>query len=246
MTIAILCPSRGRAKQCNRMIQSVYSTTETPVNIYISASETEFLTYKETIDMRKSSKVKIILMCLPDIMPTAFKWNKLAEYAQKDGCTLFALSADDTVFSTPLWDKALVDHYNALDIKIHAYHLRDSRNEEGTPHPIVTKEYIEAMGYFLPPLFLHWHVDTWTIAMAKHAGCFTHIKDYMLLHDKPSDRGDPDETHNRIRVGGWHDRDMWTHQKCGHLLEVEKKRLWDAVVREMTIEQRNKAKVVTI
>jgi hypothetical protein len=138
---------------------------------------------------------------------------------------LFMLGADDMIFETEGWDKALIDHYNALENKIHVFSLQDSRDIDGTPHIICTREYIEAMGYFLPPLFLHWYVDSWTAEIAKANGCFTHLRDYKLTHDKPSDQGKPDETHSRIRQFGWHERDKWVNDHCQHFLRHEKDRL---------------------
>lgn len=229
MSIALLCPTRARPEQCKRMVQSVYNTTSENIGIYIAVSAEEFDLYKNTLSLPENNRLGIVLVTMPDGMPTGYKWNRLAELAiqspPKTGANIFMLCADDVVFSTPLWDKALLDHYNALDNKIHAYHLRDSRNPDGTPHPIVTREWIEAMGYFLPPLFVHWFVDTWTIEIAKANNCFTHLKNYLLLHDKPSDRGQSDETHNKIRNMGWHDRDKWVNDHCQHFLELEKKRL---------------------
>lgn len=233
MTIALLCPTRARPDQLKRMITSALATATERVDIYVGISEEDRALYALN-GCRPYS--------FPDGMPTAHKWNMLAYYAGMQGASLFMLCADDVVFSTPCWDKALLDHYNALENKIHVYHLRDSRNENGTPHPIVTREYIEAMGYFLPPLFLHWFVDTWTVEIAKANNCFTHLKDYQLLHDKPSDRGQADETHNKIRHMGWHDRDKWVHEHCGHFLEFEKKRLGKAIAQSMSMEERRNAK----
>lgn len=165
-----------------------------------------------------------------DMMPTVQKWNDLAEFAKEySNLKLFMLGSDDMYFETPGWDKALLDHYNALENKIHVYALRDSRDASGTPHPIVTREYIDAMGYFMPPIFLHWFIDTWTVEIAKANGVFTHMKDYLLVHDKPSDKGQGDETHNRIRQWGWHDRDKWVNEKCAHFLVQEKYRLSMAI-----------------
>lgn len=165
---------------------------------------------------------------LPD-WPTSMKWNHLAENIIKapfDATTrLFMLAADDIIFATPLWDKALLDHYRSLENKIHVYALQDSRDPDGTPHPIVTREYIDAMGYFLPPIFLHWYVDSWTVEIAKANSCFTHFKDYLLIHDKPSDRGEGDETHKSIRRAGWRERDKWVAEKCITWLAHEKSRL---------------------
>lgn len=161
-----------------------------------------------------------------DGQPTVFRWNSLAKRAVEDAENkLFMLAADDIIFSTPCWDEALLKHYNSLENKIHVYALQDSRDPEGTPHPVVTREWIEAMGYAFPPIFMHWFVDTWTVAIAKANNCFTHLKDYLLVHDKPSDRGHPDETHTRIRSLGWNERDKYVNDTCQHFLECEKQRL---------------------
>lgn len=138
---------------------------------------------------------------------------------------LYIVGSDDTIFATPHWDKALIDAYEALENKVHVFSMLDSRDAKGTPHPIVTREYIDAMGYFLPPIFLHWFVDSWTVDIAKSNNCFMRLDDYLLVHDKPSDRGESDETHMRIRNLGWHERDTYVNQSCRHFLELEKKRL---------------------
>lgn len=214
MTIALLIPTRDRPTQCKRMLDSIINTTEKEIaNIYLGTNGDGNYTHFK----------------FPFNYPTVAMWNKLAEIAMENPDNkLFMLGADDTVFTTPCWDKALLDHYNALENKIHVYALRDSRDPDGTPHPIVTREYIEAMGYFLPPIFLHWFVDSWTVEIAKANGCFTHMRNYQLVHDKPSDKGNPDDTHNRIRQMGWHDRDCWVNERCQHFLELEKKRLKNA------------------
>lgn len=161
---------------------------------------------------------------------TVYRWNNLAqEVMKRPAANLFMLAADDVIFSTPGWDEALLDHYKKLENKIHVYALRDSRSADGTPHPIVTREWINALGYFLPPLFFHWFVDSWTVEIARDNGCFTHLTDYELIHDKCNDRGQADETHNRIRKMGWHYRDQAVNASCKHFLALEKQRLAKAI-----------------
>lgn len=225
MSIAILCPSKGRPQQFKRMIESADRMAEVKPNIYAAISKEEGDSYNEAIELLG----KVFLM--PDGLPTVHKWNVLAEEAMKNPANkLFMLAADDVIFSTPLWDRALLEAYNKLGNKIHVFSLLDSRDPEGTPHPIVTREYIEAMGYFVPPIFLHWFVDSWTVQMARSAGVFTHLKEYLLIHDKPSDRGKPDSTHTGIRSMGWHDRDKWVAQNMDALLGRECYRLLTHVV----------------
>lgn len=207
MTIAILCPTRGREAQFDRMRKSMKATCSESVIVYSGTNGND--NYARAI--------------FPIDCPTSYMWNKLAEEAMKDkDITHFMLGADDMIFSTPLWDEAIMKLY---DHKPHVYHLQDSRDKDGTPHPIVTREYIEAMGYFLPPIFMHWYVDSWTVEIAKYNKCFTHLRDYLLVHDKPSDKGQADETHNRIRRNGWKERDDYVNKTCQHFLALEKSRL---------------------
>lgn len=218
MTIAILCPTRGREKLFDRMCDSAFKTSRN-TKIYFYQAVDDFPTYK--CPTQKDSIVK----CVGSPWPTVQSWNYLSSFAMTEGHNLFMLAADDIIFSTPGWDEALLDHYNNLENKIHVYHLQDSRDVNGTPHPIVTREYIDAMGYFLPPIFMHWYGDTWTVEIAKHNSCFTHLRDYELIHDKPSDKGISDETHSRIRKMGWRERDKYVNDTCQHFLELEKNRL---------------------
>lgn len=231
MTIALLCPTRGRPEQFKRMVESAQKTATTDFVVWNAFSEGDLSDYRPSFIRPSGSFLGYAPMhCYGEYAPTVHKWNDMAVDAMKyggeeDRIKLFMLAADDIIFETPGWDKALLDHYNALENKIHVYHLRDSRSDNGTPHPIVTRDYIDAMGYFLPPIFLHWFVDTWTVDTARYNNCFTHLKDFVLRHDKPSDKGQPDETHLGIRRMGWHERDTYVNATCQHFLESEKVRL---------------------
>lgn len=236
--IELICPSKGRPEKLKRMWESAMQTADKPWQITMSlgVSEEECSEYSEfTHDFEiEIHKVKN--------WTTAYSWNYLAQNALNGSAKLFMLASDDMIFSTPLWDKALIEHYEKLDNKIHVYALQDSRDKLGTPHPIVTCEYIEAMGYFLPPIFLHWYVDSWTVEIAKRNNVFTHLTDYMLIHDKPSDAGKPDKTHTGIREMGWFERDKFVNDTCQHLLEHEKYRLMEAISHSINAQQHPIAK----
>lgn len=225
MTIALLCPSRGRPEQLKRMIESVRRTAVNNILVFNALSKEDIANYGRA-GIPSLEDYYWGMLETPENLPTAQKWNLLAQGALNNANNkLFMLASDDMIFDTQGWDEALINHYNSLENKIHVYALQDSRDENGTPHPIVTREWIEAMGYAFPPIFLHWYLDTWTVEIAKANNCFTHFKDYKLIHDKPSDRGQADETHSRIREWGWNARDMYVNETCKHFLELEKKRL---------------------
>lgn len=231
MSIAILCPTRGRPEQCQRMIESAFKMSAGKVQLYIAVSGNEFEVYKSALFVPDQNRVGVCMVEMPDGMPTAHKWNRLAELAARQPAGLFMLGSDDMYFDTPGWDKALIDHYNSLENKIHCYALQDSRDIDGTPHVIVTREWIDALGYFVPPIFLHWKIDTWTVEIARSSGVFTHLREFKLIHDKPSDKGNGDETFRRIRSFGWRERDDYVAKTCDHFLEVEKERLAKCLIR---------------
>lgn len=227
--IALLCPTRGRPDSAMRMEDSALATARNAENI-----RTRYAIHESERALYTSGAENLWknVSFYNGEPTTVFLWNSLAMTMMKrTEIRLFMLAGDDMIFTTPGWDAALLEHHAALENKIHVYALRDSRDENGTPHPIVTREYFEAMGYFMPPIFLHWYIDTWTVEIATANGCFTHMRDYMLVHDKPSDKGQADETHNRIRRMGWHERDKYVNDTCQHFLEFEKQRLAEAITK---------------
>lgn len=221
--ITILCPTRGRPAQFQRMVNSARDTAHNPENVrvlfYVGNDEALLQSYRH--DMPNCTM--LIGHPWSAVMASNYLAMRCAEFFPDT--KLYMVGADDMVFATPHWDKALTDAYEALQDKTHVFSLRDSRDSYGTPHPILTHEFVTAMGYFLPPIFLHWFVDSWTVDIAKSNGCFTHLHDYLLIHDKPSDRGVKDETHSRIRTMGHHDRDTYVNSVCQHFLATEKERL---------------------
>lgn len=220
--IALLCPTRGRPEQCRRMIESAFATSTHHVSIHLGVQGDPYLGITEL--PRGSCCIKT--MQVPD-WPTVMTWNYLASFPDAQQADLVMLAADDMIFATPGWDRSLIEHYEVLKEKCHVYSLCDSRDSLGTPHPIVTREFMCAMGYFVPPIFLHWYVDTWLVAISKSNSVFTYSSEFLLIHEKPSDTGAGDETHNRIRHMGWHERDKFVNDTCQHFLEYEKKRLDD-------------------
>lgn len=220
-TISLICPTRGRPQQLRRMWDSARKTAADDSRIILRFG----IRHEEQAEYAKVQDGMSSMYVMHDF-PTVHCSNMIGERAMDDQITkLFFMVGDDAVFTTPHWDKALREHYEALENKIHVYSLLDSRDPNGTPHPIVTREYIKAIGFFMPPIFLHWYADSWTVDIAKSSNCFTHIKDYMLFHDKPSDRGQPDETHNRIRKMGWNDRDAYVAKSCVDWLAIQKSKL---------------------
>lgn len=221
MTFTLICPTRSRPDQMRRMWQSALATAHNPENLHLVLG----VDHDEQL-LHYASAPRGATVCVLRDHGIVYGVNSMVHsLMQNYQNALFMIAPDDVIFTTPHWDKAITDHYAALKNKAHVYCMRDSRDPDGTPHPIMTREYVDMMGYFFPPIFLHWYVDTWTADIAKSCGIFTHLLDYELMHDKPSDRGKLDDTHYRPRARGWHERDTFVNMTCQHFLEGEKERL---------------------
>lgn len=219
--ITILCATRNRPRQFTRMAASALATAHDRENIricfYTADADPAYEDY--------ACPDNAYRYVGPD-WPGVAALNHLWQSAPSSD--LYMIGSDDMVFTTPHWDKALLDHYASLVNKRHVYALLDSRDAKGTPHPIITREFASALGYIAPPIFLHWYVDTWLVEIATRNDCFTHLNDYLLIHDKPSDKGLADDTHNRIRRMGWHRRDAFVNQSCQRFLDLESARMGTA------------------
>ncbi len=215
--ITILCPTYDRPEICKRMVASAIATADNVPEIMLGIGGEGI---QELVMDRYMEAGMPVNVWFTHAGPhaSAHVLNMLADKANGD---LLMIVGDDTVFATPGWDTALINAYKALDDKRHVFSLRDSRDENGTPHPIVTRALMEALGYFAPPIFQHFYVDTWLVEIAKATNHFTHLMDYLLIHDKPSDRGQADHTHNRIRAMGYGERDATTYKLCQRYLQAD-------------------------
>lgn len=238
MSIAILVPTRGRPDKFRNMVQSVAKTTSTKITIYVLLQSEEDVASYDIKGLQIPSNgnldIKINAFHLFEVdAPTVHLWNRLAGIAYDDKevtNNIFMLGSDDIVFDTKGWDVGLIKRYDELANKIHVFSLKDYRQHSSnetlsTPHPIVTREYMKAMGYFIPPLFLHWHVDMWTVEIARANNVFTHVENFICVHDKVELIEDKDDTHERLRKRGWRERDAYVDKTSQHILEAEKKRL---------------------
>jgi hypothetical protein len=96
------------------------------------------------------------------------------------------LAGDDIQFQTPGWDLEVVKAFDMFDDKICMVVPWDGNGKGkgvehkdkttpvivgdepiGAPHFFVHKNWINTLGYFAPPFFWHWYVDSYTQAVSR-------------------------------------------------------------------------------
>jgi len=181
--ISICCPSRGRPGLAARMVESINRTVSKPSNVeimlYLNDDDEKLQEYKQNIDKKYYT--------IGPNQSTCLTWNQLANKASHD---ILFLAGDDIQFVTKDWDKNIIRAFDQHADKIcmvvpfdgngkgkgknllpnnEPYTLTEG-DVAGSPHFALHRNWIKALGYFVPPFFWHWYVDTYTQTVARKLG----------------------------------------------------------------------------
>jgi hypothetical protein len=207
--ISILCPSRGRPLLAHKMITSAKATAVTDVEfkLYLNDDDPELAKYKELIDEKYYTVG-------PD-RSTCYSWNRLAETAS--GNILF-LMGDDADFVTHAWDRAIIEAFSLYPDRIACvYPITGVVGKKKNPHFCVHKNWVDAVGYFVPPHFWHYYVDTWVGSVASRLGRYHCLHDVTVSIQKHVN----DETERRIGDNCKIERDKYIWEKTQRHLAAD-------------------------
>jgi len=207
--ISILCPSRGRPHLAKRMIESAISTASSPIEIilYLNEDDPALEQYKSSIDSK-------YYQIGPDRSP-CYSWNLLADQAKND---ILFLMGDDAEFVTKHWDLKIINAFNQYPDKIACvYPVNGAVSKKKNPHFCLHKNWVRTLGYFVPPQFWHWYVDTWTARIAQKLDRYCLLTD-VLVQIQVRVR---DETEVRTSNFCNRERDHWMWDKTQRHLETD-------------------------
>lgn len=162
--ISLLCPTRNRARELTRMVESVRETVSW-------GGAAEVVTYVSP-DGASSEAVATSLGCRVVVgsrRPLGELWNRCAENARGE---LLMQVNDDVVFRTPAWDEMVEREFAACEDKILMVYGDDlgCHRAKFGPHPIVHRRWVDTVGYFVPGCFAGDYTDTWVNDVAEILG----------------------------------------------------------------------------
>lgn len=198
--ISILVPTRGRPDNVRRLVDSAYTTSDLPP---------QFVFYIDEDDPRRDETlhaavtVGATITIGPRIVLSEM-WNRCAESAVHD---VMMHCGDDIVFRTPGWDSMVLGAFNGFPDKIVLVHGDDGyqRGHIAT-HGFYHRNWVETLGYFVPPYFSSDYNDLWLTEVADAIGRRIYLPHVYTEHMHPSaGKGELDQTHlDRLER---HDRD---------------------------------------
>lgn len=163
--ISILLPTR-RPQNLDRFINSIINTASNISNIEVC-----FLSiYKDIETLLKINEIRIrtdlsIYHIITDPIPFNKLWNEAYKISSK---SIVMLGGDDMEFITSNWDLRFIEEFDKFKDKIALIWAKDRIQNGRLPvHPCVSREWIEALGYFTPEKFAYWYADNWLDELSK-------------------------------------------------------------------------------
>ena len=173
--IAILIPTKARAKRLRTTIQSCLETASKPELI-------EFICYVDhddnSYDDIKKKNIKIIKG--PKIWLSGM-YNALTTHTQAE---ILMYGSDDIIFKSKNWDKKIRESLNEFDRKFGLIFPNDLSSHSGkiATHGFVNRIWLDTLGYLLPPYFVDTHTDLWITELARKLNRLTYLDDIVIEH----------------------------------------------------------------
>jgi hypothetical protein len=163
--ISILCPTRGRPENVDRLLNSLKETSDVipEIVLYVDDDDAQMLEWLGHDDWAPTVKsITGPRITLSDM------WNKCAEVATGD---ILMNCGDDVVFRTKGWDSMVKQAFASYPDRILFAHGDDAHfgSQFGT-HGFVHRKWINAVGYFVPPYFSSDYGDVWLNEIANSLG----------------------------------------------------------------------------
>lgn len=175
--ISILVPTRHRPKNIQRLWRSVVKTVSDINNI-------ELIVYIDNDDPSYDEVMNVPMTRVRgDRIVLSEMWNRCYEHATGD---ILMHCGDDIIFRTKGWDAKVEDTFAQIPDRIAFVFGDDGSPHNGTfgTHGFIHREWVKAVGYFVPPYFSSDYNDTWLNDVAKMIDRHIHI-DIFTEHMHP-------------------------------------------------------------
>lgn len=176
--ISILLPSRGRPANVRRLWESVEATTLDAWEMVVRLDDDD-LEADDYPDLPG-----IVYLSGPRVVLSSY-WNECCEAAAGP---IFMQAGDDITIETPGWDRLVSSAFPPDGIAlVHGDDGNPDRSralDYGT-HGFLRREWVEAVGYFLPPYFSSDFSDTWVNEVAEAIGRRIFV-DILTEHHHPA------------------------------------------------------------
>ena len=215
MTVSLLCPSRYRATQLEEMVESARAHADSRVQVVVYADADDPTDYESVLDIELIRGPRVVLSAA---------WNICQIVA--DG-PIYGHLGDDIRFRTSGWDTKITEAFASYPDNIVLVHGDDGIHGRnlGT-HSFLHEDWVNAVGYFVPPLFSSDYNDTWLNEVADSIGRRHYLPDvytehlHVVVGKAPMDRNTEERLERHAR-----DNPEGLYERTAHLRDRDANRL---------------------
>lgn len=178
---SIIIPTRGRPRRLRETWESIFATVSNPdqVEVVIAADSDDPETIREVAHLSGMRRV----MVAKERMFAVPKWSYAYPAAMGKICML---CGDDIIFRTPDWDKKVSSAFDQWSDRIGMVCIAEGIwNGKLATNIFLSREWIEALGYFVADGLRHNFVDQWIDEIAKAVDRRCYLGDVMAEHIHP-------------------------------------------------------------
>lgn len=178
MILHLLCPTLRNSDSVRRQIMSHRSHSSSDTILWYCVQDEE--TAKVMQELGHETFIT------SDRHPTAVLWQKLSDHA---GSGNHMLLGDDVIFFEKGWDRAMLSD-SSDPLLMNCENLKPdlsteiSKKKLPAPHYCVNEVWRKVTGWFVPPLFKHYCVDSWSMRIAIVTGTLLSCETSRIIHDR--------------------------------------------------------------
>lgn len=218
--ISLLVPTRKRPDNLKRFYESAMATANAPKDVEVVAY------VDDDDDSYDFSLPRLRYVRGPRIVLSEM-WNKCYDIALGP---IYGHMGDDIIFRSDNWDALIKNMFSSYEDKILFVHGDDMsdvhRNNFGT-HGFIHKNWVDAVGYFVPPYFSSDFNDTWLNDVANALNRRVYIDAVKTEHmHYVFNKAEKDQTHEERLARHANDRvdEIYAAKKPEREADVEKLR----------------------
>lgn len=190
VVISLLVPSRGRPDRLLGMWESALAFADRPEGL-------QLVVYLDDDDPTVGEYVQIVPRAVIRIGPRIMlskMWNVCAALAHGD---ILWHGNDDVLFRTEHWDTEIRSGFERYADRIACVHGRDGIHDGNMATlGFYSRQWMDVLGYFVPPYFSSDYNDTWLSWVATQAGRRVYLPSVYTEHLHPAvGKGVQDQTH---------------------------------------------------
>jgi glycosyltransferase involved in cell wall biosynthesis len=181
--LSIILPTRNRPSNITRLVNSIFATADNTTDIemcfYIDDDDTL------SIPAINQTAERIATQALQgNLKIGSHMYNELYRISNGD---LFMFAADDITFETKGWDTIVKKKFDEQADKILFVYGEDGfqHGRIGT-HGFIHANWIESVGYVLPPKLASSYTDEWITELAQRVDRKCYMSNLLIEHHHPA------------------------------------------------------------